>query len=108
MPRRRSRVDALDVIAYTGDSVRLELAVSSGTYVRAIAEALGGHCVTLRRTAVGPFRIDEAAGEPDARRFVSAAAALARLPEDALDRVPAAVRERVLALEAEDAAAAAP
>jgi tRNA pseudouridine55 synthase len=108
MPRRRSRVDALDVIAYTGDSVRLELAVSSGTYVRAIAEALGGHCVTLRRTAVGPFRIEEAAGEPDAGRLMPVAVALARLPEEALDRVPAGVRERVLALEAEDAAAAAP
>src|SRR6266576_2545487 len=39
MPIRRSRVDALDVIAYTGDSVRLDLRVSSGTYVRAIAAA---------------------------------------------------------------------
>jgi len=39
MPLRRSRVDALDVIAYTGDAVRLDLRVSSGTYVRAIADA---------------------------------------------------------------------
>src|SRR6476659_3213100 len=65
MPLRRSQVHALDVIAYTGDqagrdlppvdpgatvlAVRLELHVSSGTYVRAIAHALGGHCTTLRR-----------------------------------------------------------
>ena len=28
----------------TDDAVRLDLRVSSGTYVRAIAEALGGHC----------------------------------------------------------------
>jgi tRNA U55 pseudouridine synthase TruB len=60
MPLRRSRVDALDVIAYTNDSVRLELLVSSGTYVRAIAEALGGHCTSLRRTEVGPFSVEEA------------------------------------------------
>ena len=60
MPLRRSRVDALDVIAYTDDVVRLDLRVSSGTYVRAIAEALGGHCTTLRRTEVGPFSVDEA------------------------------------------------
>jgi tRNA pseudouridine55 synthase len=60
MPLRRSRVDALDVISYTGDSVRLDLRVSSGTYVRAIAEALGGHCTTLRRTEVGPFSVEEA------------------------------------------------
>src|SRR5439155_5628357 len=60
MPIRRSRVDALDVIAYRDGVARLDLRVSSGTYVRAIAEALGGHCVTLRRTEVGPFRVEEA------------------------------------------------
>ena len=60
MPLRRSRVDALDVIGYTGDTVRLDLRVSSGTYVRAIADALGGHCRTLRRTEVGPFRVEVA------------------------------------------------
>jgi tRNA pseudouridine55 synthase len=60
MPLRRSRVDALDVIAYTSDSVRLDLRVSSGTYVRSIAEALGGHCTTLRRLEVGPFSVEEA------------------------------------------------
>src|SRR5436305_6425181 len=42
MPRRRSFVHALDVIAYTGEAVRLELHVSAGTYVPSIAAALGG------------------------------------------------------------------
>jgi tRNA pseudouridine55 synthase len=60
MPIRRSTVHALDVIAYTGDTVRLDLRVGSGTYVRAIATALGGHCRTLRRLEVGPFSVDEA------------------------------------------------
>ena len=58
MPLRRSTVYALDVIAYTGEVVTLDLRVSSGTYVRAIADALGGHCRTLRRTEVGPFSVD--------------------------------------------------
>jgi tRNA pseudouridine55 synthase len=75
MPLRRSRVDALDVIAYAGDEVQLDLRVSSGTYVRAIADALGGHCRTLRRTEIGPFSVDEA--DPD--RFIPADEALARL-----------------------------
>jgi len=75
MPMRRSRVDALDVIAYTGDTVRLDLRVSSGTYVRAIADALGGHCRTLRRTEIGPFLVDEA----DPERFIPPDEALARL-----------------------------
>jgi tRNA pseudouridine55 synthase len=75
MPLRRSRVDALDVIACTGEEVKLDLRVSSGTYVRAIADALGGHCRTLRRMEIGPFSVDEA--DPD--RFIPADEALARL-----------------------------
>jgi tRNA pseudouridine55 synthase len=75
MPMRRSLVDALDVIAYTGEEVRLDLRVSSGTYVRAIADALGGHCRTLRRLEIGPFSVDEA----DPSRFIPVDEALARL-----------------------------
>ena len=75
MPSRRSRVDALDVIAYTGGEVRLDLRVSSGTYLRAIAGALGGHCRTLRRLEIGPFSVDEA----DPERFIPPDVALARL-----------------------------
>lgn len=75
MPVRRSRVDALDVIAYRDGVARLDLRVSSGTYVRAIAEALGGHCMTLRRTEVGPFTVEEA----DPERIVPPDEALARI-----------------------------
>jgi tRNA pseudouridine55 synthase len=75
MPLRRSRVDALDVIAYTEGVATLDLRVSSGTYVRAIADALGGHCRTLRRLEVGPFSVDEA----DPERIVPAEEALARV-----------------------------
>ena len=75
MPLRRSRVETLDVIAYTGQEVRLDLRVSSGTYVRAIADALGGHCRTLRRVEIGPFSVDEA----DPERFIPTDEALARL-----------------------------
>jgi tRNA pseudouridine55 synthase len=60
MPWRRSSVHALDVIAYTGESVTLDLLVSSGTYIRAIADALGGSCRSLRRTEVGPFSVSDA------------------------------------------------
>jgi tRNA pseudouridine55 synthase len=65
MPLRRSTVHDLDVVAYTGETVTLDMRVSSGTYVRAIADALGGHCRTLRRTAVGPFDVSDAVS-PDA------------------------------------------
>jgi tRNA pseudouridine55 synthase len=75
MPLRRSRVHALDVVEYTGDTVTLDLRVGSGTYVRAIAAALGGHCRTLRRTEVGPFSVEEAGP-----RVIPTDEALARLP----------------------------
>jgi tRNA pseudouridine55 synthase len=65
MPLRRSTVRALGVLAYGDGVVSLDLTVSSGTYVRAIADALGGHCVSLRRTEVGPFSVADAV-TPDA------------------------------------------
>jgi tRNA pseudouridine55 synthase len=74
MPLRRSRVDALDIVEYSGETVTLDLRVGSGTYVRAIAAALGGHCRTLRRTEVGPFSVEEAGP-----RVIPADEALARL-----------------------------
>lgn len=76
MPLRRSQVHALDVIAYMDGVVRLDLRVSSGTYVRAIAEALGGHCTTLRRLEVGPFSVEDA----DEEHVIPAEDALALLP----------------------------
>jgi tRNA pseudouridine55 synthase len=60
MPVRRSTVHALDVIAYTGGKATLDIRVSSGTYIRSLAAALGGHCVVLRRTEVGPFAVRDA------------------------------------------------
>ena len=84
MPMRRSQVDALDVIAYTEGVARLDLRVSSGTYVRAIAAALGGHCRTLRRLEVGPFNVDEA----DPERLLEPGEAFARLSPEAQARAP--------------------
>jgi tRNA pseudouridine55 synthase len=75
MPTRRSRISTLDLITYSDGEVRLDLRVSSGTYVRAVADALGGHCRTLRRLEIGPFSVDEA--DPD--RFIPPDEALARL-----------------------------
>jgi tRNA pseudouridine55 synthase len=97
MPLRRSRVLALDVVARGATTVTLDLHVGSGTYVRSLAEALGGHCRTLRRTAVGPFRVEEA----DPERLLPVAEALRRLPPATLGRVPDAIRARVLELEAD-------
>jgi tRNA pseudouridine55 synthase len=75
MPVRTMHVHDLQVDAYEADVVRLELLVSSGTYIRAIADALGGHCRSLRRTEIGPFSVMEA----DSERIIPPDEALARL-----------------------------
>ncbi|HWG56075.1 MAG TPA: hypothetical protein VNT58_06080 [Gaiellaceae bacterium] len=75
MPLRRSRVDALELLVYADGLATLDLRVSSGTYVRSIAAALGGHCRTLRRLEIGPFSVDEA----DEERLLPPDEALARL-----------------------------
>src|ERR1051325_11301327 len=79
MPVRRSLVAALDVITYTDEVARLDLRVSSGTYIRAIATALGGHCRTLRRLEVGPFSVAEA----DSEQMLEPGDAFGRLPGEA-------------------------
>lgn len=98
MPLRRSIVHELELIdGGSGGNVRLALHVSSGTYVRAIAQALGGHCTSLRRTAIGPFEIGEAV-PVEAVELLPVADVLARLPADALARVPDPIRSGVLEL----------
>ena len=75
MPLRLMRVHELELLSYEDGVALLDLLVGSGTYVRSIADALGGHCVALRRTEVGPFRVDEA----DESRMLPLEEALARV-----------------------------
>ena len=75
MPIRRSTIHALELLGYDGRTATLDLLVGSGTYVRSIADALGGHCVSLRRTEVGPFRVEDA----DAGRIIPPEEALSAL-----------------------------
>ncbi len=104
MPLRRSTVYELKVLEAGGGegvvtSARIELHVSSGTYVRSIAQAMGGHCTTLRRTAIGAFDVGEARPVDDVP-LLPVAEALSRLPAAARARVSSAHRANVLALEA--------
>jgi tRNA pseudouridine55 synthase len=82
MPYRTSTIHELVVHGYEDGVASLELLVSSGTYVRSIADALGGHCRTLRRTTVGPFSVDDA----DEEMILTPAEALPFLP--AIDLTP--------------------
>jgi tRNA pseudouridine55 synthase len=71
---RTVTVSAFDVLATRREGTLIDLdvrvAVSSGTYVRALARDLGaalgvgGHLTALRRTRVGPFDVADAA-DPD-------------------------------------------
>ena len=85
MPTRLSTIRTLDVIAYRDGRLLLDLAVSSGTYIRSIADTLGGHCVTLRRTEVGPFSVADAVAPAAfvAEQLLSEAEVRARLAEAA-------------------------
>jgi tRNA pseudouridine55 synthase len=87
MPYRTSTIHELVLHGYEGGVMTLELLVSSGTYVRAIADALGGHCRALRRTNVGPFSVDDA----DEERILTPAESLPFLP--AIDLSPAEAEE---------------
>ena len=75
MPVRRSRVHSLELLSYADGVAALDLRVGSGTYVRSLADALGGHCASLRRLEVGPFSVEEA----DPGRVLPPAEALARI-----------------------------
>ncbi|HEX6851581.1 MAG TPA: tRNA pseudouridine(55) synthase TruB [Candidatus Polarisedimenticolaceae bacterium] len=85
-------------LAATGDpwSFAFTVAVSSGTYVRSLARDLGaalgcgGTLETLRRTAIGPFRVEDAvaiAGDAalDPARIVPLEGMPLGLPDAALD-----------------------
>jgi tRNA pseudouridine55 synthase len=63
---RRIRIDRLELVAYEGTRVTLEIACSKGTYIRSLVDDLGrdlgcgAYLAELRRTRSGLFSIDEA------------------------------------------------
>jgi tRNA pseudouridine55 synthase len=87
MPTRRSTVHDLEILRLDDEELELSLLVSSGTYVRAIADALGGHCTALRRTTVGSFLVQDA----DEEALLPPLAAVEHLPRRDLDEAEAAL-----------------
>ena len=63
---RPVEIRSLEVVGFADDVAMLRVACGKGTYVRTLAEDLAGsldtvgHLIGLRRTATGPFRVDEA------------------------------------------------
>lgn len=65
-PVRRVRVKRFDVHSFDGRDARFEVQCSKGTYVRSLVHDLGralevgAHVTDLRRTAIGPHRVEDA------------------------------------------------
>jgi tRNA pseudouridine55 synthase len=84
-PERAVEVYRAELLDATGDRARFEIECSAGTYVRALVETLGdAYCEELRRTAVGPLRVEGASPAP-----ITASEALGFLPERALGEAEA-------------------
>src|SRR3954454_6935250 len=60
-PPRKVQVYRSEVLAHDGDHAELLIECSSGTYVRQLVADLGdAYCEQLERTAIGPFRLEDA------------------------------------------------
>jgi tRNA pseudouridine55 synthase len=82
VPERTVVVHRFETLRRDGELLELEVECSAGTYVRSLVADLGdAYCQELRRTAIGPFRVEES----DASRLVPLGDALSFLPERRLE-----------------------
>jgi tRNA pseudouridine55 synthase len=70
-PPRRVRVDEFELLRFDSPRFDFRVQCSSGTYVRSLVAdvgdklGVGAHLSALRRTAIGPFRVDDARSAED-------------------------------------------
>ena len=65
-PEREVDVYRAQLLDSEGDEARYEIECSAGTYIRTLVETLeDAYCEELRRTAIGPFAIEDAGAELD-------------------------------------------
>jgi tRNA pseudouridine55 synthase len=92
-----------ELLSHDHERARFEIECSSGTYVRSLVTDLGdAYCEELERTAIGPFRLEDA----DPERLVPLREALAFLPERVLsaEEARAVSHGRAVAAAAADSA----
>jgi tRNA pseudouridine55 synthase len=83
---RRVRVSSFDLVRFDPLGFDFRATVSAGTYVRALvadvgtALGCGAHLTRLRRTAIGPFRVEDASGPGEPGGLLPLDAAVAHLP----------------------------
>ena len=85
-PTREVRVDAFDLESFAAPEFSFRVRCSSGTYVRSLVRDVGAklgcgaHLTRLRRTAIGPFRADDARPPEDPGTPIGAVAAVEHCP----------------------------
>jgi tRNA pseudouridine55 synthase len=63
-PEREIEVYRADLLGSGPESAEYEIECSTGTYIRTLIETLqDAYCAQLRRTAIGPFRVEDAGRE---------------------------------------------
>jgi tRNA pseudouridine55 synthase len=68
-PERDVEVHRAELLSSDGEHAHYEIECSAGTYVRTLVETLeDAYCSDLRRTAIGPFRVEDAGLEVPAER----------------------------------------
>lgn len=77
-PERDVQVHRAELLSSDGTHAHYEIECSAGTYVRTLVETLeDAYCSDLRRTAVGPFGIEDAGEELSAERVAELVPAVA-------------------------------
>ncbi len=68
-PERDVEVYRAELLSSGEGVARYEIECSAGTYIRTLVETLGdAYCLELRRTAIGPFRVENAGEQIEAER----------------------------------------
>lgn len=63
-PEREVEVYRAELLESDAESASYEVECAAGTYIRALVETLDdAYCVELRRTAIGPFKVEDAGRE---------------------------------------------
>jgi tRNA pseudouridine55 synthase len=77
-PARDVQVHRAELLSSEEEYAHFEIECSAGTYVRTLVETLGdAYCSDLRRTAVGPFRVEDAGEELEAESVAELVPAVA-------------------------------
>jgi len=88
---RPIRVDAFDLVSYEAPDATFRVTCSGGTYVRVLAAdvgaalSCGAHLIALRRTAIGPYAVDDAVAPDGTGEPLPLEAAVGHLPRLDLD-----------------------